>query len=99
MASLEDDRVVGLQEKPILDLPTTIGVLIMNGDILERLNILSNQKDDLDIMTDLIPFLINQGKHVHAYFHDSFWHDVGSMERYEKLNYGVVEKFLGKIIS
>ncbi len=99
VADLEDDRVVGLLEKPTLDLPITIGVLIMNGDILERLKILSKQKQDLDIMNDLIPYLISEGEHVHAYFHDSFWYDVGSIERYEKLDFETVEKFLGKIIS
>ncbi len=96
VVSIENDRVVGLVEKPSLDLPITIGVLVVNGNVLKDLKDLSEKKKSLDIMNDLIPHLIDKGEHVHAYFHDSFWYDVGSIERYEKLDNEAVEKFLGK---
>jgi mannose-1-phosphate guanylyltransferase len=73
IAKIENERIIGLQEKPTLDF--------------------------LDVMSDLIPHLIGEGNNVQAYSHDSFWYDVGSTERYEKLDYDQVEKYLGKIIS
>ena len=71
----------------------------MNGNVLESLESLLKKKKNLDIMGDLIPYLINEGRHIRAYYHDSFWYDVGSIERYEKLDHDVVEKFLGKIVT
>lgn len=99
IADLENDKIVGLKEKPVLDLPVTIGVVILDGKVLELLETLSKRKRNLDIMGDLIPFLIRRGESINAYFHNSFWYDVGSTERYEKLDYETVDKFLGKIIS
>jgi mannose-1-phosphate guanylyltransferase len=99
IANLENDRIIGLKEKPLLDLPVTIGVIILDGKVLGMLKTLSNQKRNLDIMGDLIPYLIKKGELINAYFHDSFWYDVGSTERYEKLDYEIVDKFLGGIIS
>ncbi|MCW4032693.1 MAG: nucleotidyltransferase family protein [Candidatus Bathyarchaeota archaeon] len=99
IAKIENDRVTGLQEKPTLDLPVTIGVLIINGEVLGSIDSLKEKKEDLDVMSDLIPHLIGEGNNVQAYSHDSFWYDVGSTERYEKLDYDQVEKYLDKIIS
>jgi mannose-1-phosphate guanylyltransferase len=99
IANLENDRIIGLKEKPVLDLPVTIGVIILDGKVLEMLETLSKRKRNLDIMGDLIPSLIRRGESINAYFHDSFWYDVGSTERYEKLDYETVDKFLGEIIS
>ncbi len=99
IANLEDDRIIGLKEKPVLDLPVTIGVIILDGKVLEMLETLSKRKRNFDIMGDLIPSLLRSGESVNAYFHDSFWYDVGSTERYEKLDHETVDKFLGEIIS
>jgi len=43
-------------------------------------------------MKDIIPHLIKRGDQVNAYFTDGFWYDVGSVEKYEKLNENTVEK-------
>jgi len=99
IAKIENERITGLQEKPTLDLPVTIGVLIMNGEVLNSIDSLMEKKQNLDVMGDLIPYLIGEGNNVQAYSHDSFWYDVGSTERYEKLDYDQVEKYLGKIAS
>jgi mannose-1-phosphate guanylyltransferase len=99
IATLENERIIGLKEKPLLDLPVAIGVIILDGKVLGMLETLSKQKRNLDIMGDLIPFLIKRGESINAYFHDSFWYDIGSTERYEKLDYETVDKFLGDIMS
>jgi mannose-1-phosphate guanylyltransferase len=99
IANLDNNRIVGLREKPSLDLPVTIGVVILNGKVFEMLKVQKKQKINLDVMGDLIPFLIKRGESINAYIHDSFWYDVGSTERYEKLDYDTVDKFLGEIIN
>jgi len=38
------------------------------------------------LMGDLLPQLIRNGRLVHGYVTDAFWYDVGSTERYEKLD-------------
>jgi len=35
------------------------------------------------------------GFNVRSYIHDKFWYDVGSIERYEKLDHGKLEELLG----
>jgi NDP-sugar pyrophosphorylase family protein len=41
---------------------------------------------------DLIHFLIDEGERVEAYQTDAFWYDVGSTEKYEKLDNGLVDR-------
>ena len=53
---------------------------------------LSAGRDNLDIMGDLIHFLIDEGERVEAYQTDAFWYDVGSTEKYEKLDNGLVDR-------
>jgi len=48
----------------------------------------------LDLMRDVIPYLIEIGKPVYGYLSDAFWYDVGSTEAYEKLNPQLVENRL-----
>jgi NDP-sugar pyrophosphorylase family protein len=43
-------------------------------------------------MGDLIPHLIAKGRRVEAYVTEDFWYDVGSTEKYEKLNSDLLEK-------
>jgi NDP-sugar pyrophosphorylase family protein len=43
-------------------------------------------------MGDLIHFLIDEGERVEAYQTDAFWYDVGSTEKYEKLDNGLVDR-------
>lgn len=50
-------------------------------------------------MRDLIPYLVTKGELVHAYFTDSFWYDVGSTEKYEKLDNGEIEKHFSFLLD
>jgi len=43
-------------------------------------------------MGDLIPFLTEGGSGVDAYFTDAFWYDVGSTEKYEKIDNGLIDE-------
>jgi mannose-1-phosphate guanylyltransferase len=95
VAELKGDTVVGWVEKPTLNLNVGIGILALEAKALNELPRISENKRDLDIMKDLIPHLVDRGNPVHAYITDSFWYDVGSTEKYEKLDNGTIEKYFG----
>jgi len=91
----EDGHVVELVEKPVLDLAVTIAVMILEGMALQDLKVLAEERKKPDLMGDLVPALIKSGRVVHSYMHNSFWYDVASTERYEKLDPETVERLLG----
>lgn len=44
------------------------------------------ERDKVEIVGYLIPFLIGKGMGVEAYLTDAFWYSVGSTENYEKID-------------
>lgn len=95
----ETGRIRGFVEKPALEKPVSIGVLAMEGEALKDVQELMRGKKSLDIMTDLVPHLAEEGEAVWAYFTDAFWCDLGSIERYEKLRSETIEKHLGRLME
>jgi len=87
-------KIHGFVEKPELEKPVSIGIMVLNGDTLLDVERLSKGKRRLDLMGDLVPHLIGAGKPVYGYLSKAFWYDVGSMEAYEKLNHRLIEKSL-----
>ncbi|MFZ8792584.1 MAG: nucleotidyltransferase family protein [Acidilobaceae archaeon] len=90
-----DGRVVELSEKPELGLNATIGILMLKVNSAKRAVESLSLGYDFDIMGDMIPGMISMGFNVRSYMHDEFWYDVGSIERYEKLDHGKLEELLG----
>jgi len=88
-------RVVELSEKPELKLNATIGVLALKVDSVKSALESLNLGYDFDIMGDMIPSMISRGFNVRSFIHDGFWYDVGSIERYEKLDHDKLEELLG----
>lgn len=81
VVELRGNRVLSIREKPELELNVTIGVLALEARALQGL-----EPRPGDIMGDLVPLLIARGERVLAYVTEAFWYDVGSVERYERLN-------------
>lgn len=94
VARLEGDDIIELREKPWLPIHVTIGVLALNPSILDQAA--NELGTSFDIMADLIPWMIRQGMKVKAYIHQGPWYDVGSLERYKKLDNRLLEKILAK---
>ncbi|MBO3768578.1 MAG: nucleotidyltransferase family protein [Candidatus Brockarchaeota archaeon] len=96
IAELSNDfRIVKFVEKPDLKVPVSIGVLVLSGRVFAYLKQMWNGGYcDLDIMRDLIPFLISRNESVFGYVTSSFWYDVGTTEKYEKLPNYTIEKEL-----
>jgi mannose-1-phosphate guanylyltransferase len=90
----EKGRVIGFVEKPTLEKPVSIGVLALNGQTLEDAEKLWQEGQELDLMRDVIPYLIKINKPVHGYLSNIFWYDVGSTEAYEKLSPKTVDEKL-----
>ena len=93
----KDGRIVKLVEKPWYPIKVFIGVLVLKTDILRRVE--NTLGSSFDIMSHLIPWMIEKGCNVRGYIHDGFWYDVGSMERYAKLDGAKVEEILDEVLG
>lgn len=98
VAQVEGTRVVKLEEKPPLGKPVVIGVFFVRTSVIGLLEQLTAHQQEVDLMRDFVPELINRGYRVEGYLTDAFWYDVGSTERYEKLDPHVVDEALGFLL-
>jgi mannose-1-phosphate guanylyltransferase len=85
-------KIRGFVEKPKLEKPVSIGIIVIEGEALTDIEQLHKKKRQVDMMKDLIPYLIENGKPVYGYLSKAFWYDVGSTEAYEKLDHRFVHK-------
>jgi len=92
VADVVGTSVRGWVEKPRIDLYAGIGIVALSVNALGMLGELFVGRDEVDLMGDLIPYLLEKGKSVEAYLTDAFWYDVGSTEKYEKLDNGLVDR-------
>ncbi|BES82373.1 hypothetical protein PABY_19400 [Pyrodictium abyssi] len=88
----QEGNVTKLEEKPWLPLLVTIGVLALNPRVLDRAE--QALGTGFDIMGDLVPWMISQGMRVKAYIYRGPWYDLGSLERYNKLDPSTIKEFL-----
>ena len=95
----EIGKIRGFVEKPTLEKPVSIGILVFKGETLEEVDQLKMDRRGLDLMGNVIPHLIKGGKPVWGYKTDAFWYDVGSTETYEKLNHKLVDKMFSHIFA
>jgi mannose-1-phosphate guanylyltransferase len=99
VAEVNGGDVTGWTEKPTLDLRVGTGILVLEASTLPALESLSRGHESLDLMSDLIPHLLDRGAVVHAYVTDAFWYDVGSTDRYEKLDNHMMDTCFGRLVS
>lgn len=92
IAELDGNRIVRFEEKPAFKVPVGIGILALEGEALKHLRELAREGKELDLMKHFLPRLIELGLDVRAYVTRAFWYDVGSLEKYEKLDPDEVER-------
>ncbi len=88
----EDGKIRGFVEKPKLEKPVSIGILVLKGETIKAMDMLKKERRILDLMRHVIPNLVKIGKPVYGYLSDAFWYDVGSTGAYEKLSPKLVEE-------
>jgi len=82
-----------------LEKPVSVGIAVLKGETLGDMRALKKEKRELDLMGDVIPYLIEVGKPVYGYVSDAFWYDVLSTEAYEKLSPELVDKKFREILG
>jgi mannose-1-phosphate guanylyltransferase len=80
-----DGRILGFTEKPQLEKPVSVGVLVLKGNVLRDAAETMNVRT-IDLMGEIVPNLIRMGQPVYGFVFQDFWYDVGSIEAYEKLD-------------
>jgi mannose-1-phosphate guanylyltransferase len=100
-AEIVDGFISKFIEKPELELPVSVGMLVFSGSVLEELNHLHKMdpSESFDIMGDVIPHLLEKGIPVLPYISDAFWYDLGSLERYETFESEALDKNLSYLIE
>ena len=96
VVEVHGDKIINMVEKPWLNIHATIGILALEYDVLTILKELS--KDNLDIMGDYIPELIRRGYDLYAYKFSGFWYDIGSTEKFEKLDNHIVDELFAEVL-
>jgi len=92
VADIDGRTVKSWVEKPRIDIYAGIGILLLQAKIIDLIEKLCNVENKLDIMGDLVPYLIDKGRHVESYLTDAFWYDIASAEKYEKIDNNQIDK-------
>jgi len=97
VAEIQGSRIVKFVEKPALEKNVSIGIIILNGKVLEIIeNLQKNMSlETFDLMGDVISYLVKHEENVVPYLTDAFWYDVGSLERFERLDNRRLTEVLG----
>ena len=95
----KDGKIHGFVEKPTLEKPVSVGIVVLKGETFEGMELLKKEKRELDLMGDVIPYLVKFGKPVYGYVSKAFWYDVLSTEAYEKLSPKLVDEKFREILG
>jgi NDP-sugar pyrophosphorylase family protein len=77
--------VASVHEKPTLNLSVTTGCMVLGPAAMALARRLASQ-EDTDLMTHLLPTLLDRGLKVAAYYTAEAWYDVGTVSSFEKLD-------------
>ena len=99
-AEVDGDWITTFKEKPRLDTKASIGILVLEGSVIEDMIELHRvgQFSSFDLMGDVIQYLVERKEKVGAYLTNAFWYDVGSIERYERLSNERISEELGFLL-
>ena len=99
-ADVDGIWIKAFKEKPMLDTKASIGILVMEGSVIDDMTELheAGQFPSFDLMGDVIQYLDEHKHKVAAYVTNAFWYDVGSIERYERLSNERISEELGYLL-
>ena len=75
----EGQRLVAYDEKPALDLMVSMGVYVMEPEVLVHIG-----REGYFDFPDLVQALLRVGEQVGIYLHEGFWLDIGRHEDYQQ---------------
>ena len=95
-ADIENGLIKRFHEKPEIDDPVSVGMLVISGSVVKEMSEMHKGESEgsFDMMGDVVPYLIEQGKPVGAYVSNAFWYDLGSLERYEQFEKDQLDRML-----
>ncbi len=99
-AEVDNGWVKEFKEKPRLETPVSIGILVIDGSVVEEMERTQDegQLQSYDLMGDVIQRMVDQSDKVGAYLTDAFWYDVGSVEKYDKLTNERLSEEMGYLL-
>lgn len=80
VAKVENEKIVGFVEKPLIENLFNTAIYIFEPEIFKYI------KEKEDFAKDVIPRLLKEGKKVSPYIINEMWFDVGRVSDYEKLD-------------
>ena len=80
--------VTSFHEKPSLDLSVTTGCMVLGPAATALARRLASRKNT-DLMTHLLPGLLDRGLKVATYYTEEAWYDVGTVSNFEKLDFEI----------
>ncbi len=86
VAEVKNGMVASFQEKPSYGMNVTTGNMAIGRLGLDLIVRMSKSKMKSDLMTDFVPRLLKRRGRVAAYYTKGFWHDIGTVTSYERLN-------------
>ena len=88
----DNNNITEFIEKPTLDIFVNTGISILEPVVFEYLEQFHNRKG-VDLSKDIFPVFAEK-KQMVAYMSDCYWEDIGSIERYEKLDHTKISKLM-----
>ncbi len=90
----EEMKITKFIEKPKPEQITTdtinAGVYVFQPEVLEEIP----EGKEVSVEREIFPFLLEKGKNMYGYIHYGYWLDVGTIEKYKKANFDLID---GKI--
>lgn len=89
----EDNKVTKFEEKPEIPLLVNTGISVLEPNIFDILEEF-NYNTYVDLSRDIFPKIVKY-KQMSAYIpSDVYWEDIGSLERYEKLDHNLISSIM-----
>ena len=95
MNTAEDGRILEFEEKPAHPKSNlaSMGIYIFNWKLLRKMLVadIKNSNSSHDFGKDIIPAMLADGKHLHAYKFQGYWKDVGTIDSLWEANMDLLD--------
>ncbi|MHA1952893.1 MAG: nucleotidyltransferase family protein [Candidatus Heimdallarchaeaceae archaeon] len=89
----EENHITKFVEKPILPLLINTGISILEPNIFDYLKSFEANQS-VDLSKDIFPYFVQKGNIMAYTPEDCFWEDIGSIERYERLDHEKITELM-----